>query len=266
MLPSSWRPEAGIQLVRVGPDEDGGYVVPAKVLGGTDVLVSLGLNDDWRFEESFRRLSGARVECFDHTVTRSFWRWRAVHRLVAMRKMPGTMSARWRDVQKWRDYRSFFAGLDVVHHQVMVGFESPPGSLSLRSILGPHLGCTVFVKMDVEGWEYRVIKQLLEASESVVGFVVEFHDVDLHRDLISGFIESATDYAVVHVHANNYGGTDPAGDPLVLEFTFARRDLLEPDLSGVAASVDFPNCPELAEIPVHFAERVSGSDFKAPSE
>lgn len=263
VLPSSWRPQPDVRLIRVGPASDGGYVLPVEAARRAQVLVSLGLSDDWRFEEDFRRISGARVECFDHTVHRSFWRWRAVHRIVAFRKLSGSLSVRWRDVVKKREYDRFFAHVGVTHHQVMVGFERPPSSLSLTSVLRPHRGSRVFVKMDIEGWEYRVLDQILDEEQSVLGFLVEFHDVDLHRDWITHFVAmSRSSYVLAHVHANNFGPLDEAGDPTVLEMTWVRADLahLASDKSNLQVGrLDYPNDSSRPETPIRF-EPPEGSD------
>ena len=72
-----------------------------------------------------------------------------------------------------------------------------------------------------------VLGDFLEFADRVTGFVVELHDVDLHRDRIQHFLDTLNIYRLVHLHANNYGQVDPWGDPTVLEATFMRRDLLE---------------------------------------
>jgi hypothetical protein len=110
--------------------------------------------------------------------------------------------------------------------------------------------------MDIEGWEYRVLEQMLEFTDSVLGFVVELHDVDLHRDRISRFVtRSNGGYAICHVHANNYGPVDEHGDATVLEVTWVRRDLLDSPTSAgqlPASVLDFPNDPDRPEILVRF--------------
>lgn len=251
MLPAEWAPVQGVRLVRVGPAHDGGYVIPEPVMDRVDVLVSCGLNDDWRFEQDFLARTGARVECYDHTVDDAFWRWRLVRHGIALRH--GPTRQRLRELRKRAEYMSFFDGDSATHHRVKIGYDGV-GSTSLSSVLEAELGRAVFLKIDIEGAEYRVLEEILEHSSGVLGFVVELHDIDLHRARISQFVAAATDYRVVHVHANNYGGTDGNGDPLVIEMTFARADLLtrDPHYSDAGPSLDSPNDPRSSELSVRF--------------
>ena len=55
MLPSSFRPDGTYDLVRLGKDHDGGYLVEAQSLRQTARLLAFGLSDDWSFEKDFLR-------------------------------------------------------------------------------------------------------------------------------------------------------------------------------------------------------------------
>ena len=56
-------------MIRVGNQNDGGYVIPRE-LPDMDVLVSCGLGDNWSFERSFVNNKFARdFYVFDHTVS-----------------------------------------------------------------------------------------------------------------------------------------------------------------------------------------------------
>ena len=47
------KPQYNYDLIRVGRDNDGGYLVEKKSLENTQSLISLGISNDWSFEESF---------------------------------------------------------------------------------------------------------------------------------------------------------------------------------------------------------------------
>ena len=38
-------------LIRIGPEKDGGYIVDKRILNKSKVVITLGLNDDWDFEK-----------------------------------------------------------------------------------------------------------------------------------------------------------------------------------------------------------------------
>ena len=40
-------------LVRIGRDNDGGYVLPQRIFNYCDGLLSYGINKDWSFEKEF---------------------------------------------------------------------------------------------------------------------------------------------------------------------------------------------------------------------
>ena len=46
----------------------------------------------------------------------------------------------------------------------------------------------VFIKMDIEGSEYRVLDEIVDNASVFSGLVIEFHDADLHIDRISNFL------------------------------------------------------------------------------
>ena len=56
-LPSlgPYRPMKFDDLIRVGKSFDGGYVMPSRALEASRSVLSLGVNDDWSFEEEIGR-------------------------------------------------------------------------------------------------------------------------------------------------------------------------------------------------------------------
>jgi len=200
-------------LIRVGPNEDGGYVLPLPLLKSTDMLLGFGLSTDWRFEEEFRGRSGCKVECYDHTINPAFWRRKVVTDSAGFLAGPQRFTwSKFRYMLKYREYRRFFSRPEVIHHQLKVGYDGD-GSVSLKTILARITTESVFLKIDIEGWEYRIMEDLVNTPDNVLGFVMELHDIDLHRDRICAFIEKLGSFSVVHLHANNGAAPIPVVIP-----------------------------------------------------
>ena len=67
-LPKFFKPLYQTELIRVGRDNDGGYLIPKQSLNQTKLLYSFGLSDDWSFEEEFYNKTNAKIICYDPTV------------------------------------------------------------------------------------------------------------------------------------------------------------------------------------------------------
>ena len=61
-------------MIRIGNAGDGGYVIPARSLNAVEHLVSIGISDDWNFEEEAARRSPAiRIDGYDRTSGSLVW-------------------------------------------------------------------------------------------------------------------------------------------------------------------------------------------------
>lgn len=49
-------PQKKYDLIRIGKDNDGGYLVDKESFLKTEEIVSFGINDDWSFEEESLKL------------------------------------------------------------------------------------------------------------------------------------------------------------------------------------------------------------------
>jgi hypothetical protein len=69
-------------MTRAGRDGDGGYVLPAAEMRDCDALLSLGVNDDWSFEQAFHAVRPRPVDAYDPTVSRVGFLLRALKPLL----------------------------------------------------------------------------------------------------------------------------------------------------------------------------------------
>lgn len=246
MLPKQFQPTATYDLIRLGRNHDGGYLVdPASVIQA-ESLVSFGLSTDWSFEKDFLATNNVALLAYDGTLTVKHLFRRVVRNLfqIRLRKL---FSA----ICELIDYYSFFKH-SRIHHRLNVGYDSRK-SISLSSILLKELPkAPIFIKMDIEGSEYRILDDLVQHSSDIIGLVAEFHDVDLHRERILDFMKEFP-LTLVHIHSSNCGQlVDHAGDPITLEMTFSASPVEIAPTFSIPHPLDQENCPNEKDLPLEF--------------
>jgi hypothetical protein len=250
-LPIFLKPNFKTELLRIGDNNDGGYCIPKSALKETTMLYSFGLSDNWSFEKEFRKRSGAKIICFDRSVTLLFWLKRSIKDVVQviLRKLP--VFTVFKRFFTFFNYNFFFRNSEVVHIKKFVGsteqFKSELNHnsiINIDSILKKWESKNFFLKMDIEGGEYRVLEEIIKNQEKMTGLAIEFHDCDLMSEKIKMFINEFN-LDLVHIHVNNYGLIKKNGFPTVIELTFSpkkynlRRDSSENDFP--IKNLDQPN-------------------------
>jgi hypothetical protein len=229
-LPKSLRPARSSGLIRLGDVLDGGYVVSKDALLASDFLLSFGISTNWEFEKAFvqqRKLLGRDLEihAYDHTVDAASLR---IHRLKQLARYGLSLDPK--HLASWKmagGFRTFFDGRRAKHFKQKVWWEDGDGCVGVRTIMDRvPSGRRIFVKMDIEGSEYRVAGDLARFADRIVGMVVEFHDLDILRSNFELLHRQLTGhYDVAHIHANSVGGLGPDAFPNILEITYEQKGL-----------------------------------------
>jgi hypothetical protein len=216
-------------LIRIGGDTDGGYLVPDD-LDGIEACFSPGVSDVATFEETLAK-RGIRCLLADYSVD-----------------APPVKNPLF-------DFEKKYLGpkeTDMFMTLENWVSQKAPGKSDL------------ILQMDIEGAEYGVIFDT--TSETLSRFrivVVEFHRLDLIRermgfDLVNlAFTKLLKNFEVVHIHPNNTANpVDFHGIaiPPVMEFTFLRKDRI----GSRTPATQFPH--ELDKTNVPYAP-----DFALPS-
>ncbi len=213
-------------LIRVGGDDDGGYVIPRQMIEDSDALISMGVGFSWEFERHFRALRpSATIQAYDHTVSDRTFRKHVllgIAGLLTGRVGPSEVANRHRIR---RDYQRFYSR-EATHYQARIHNRiDGPVDVDIATVFARAGGGRKFVKMDIEGSEYRVLDDVLTHAGEMVGMVVEFHDTDPLRPVFVRAMEHILrEFELVHLHANNWSAPAADGLPEVLEATFARRE------------------------------------------
>ena len=73
MLPKEFKPDGFYDLVRLGKNNDGGYLVCKNSIEVSDCLISFGISDDFSFEEDFKDKKNIPIFAYDPTTTNIFF-------------------------------------------------------------------------------------------------------------------------------------------------------------------------------------------------
>ena len=246
MFPRCFRPDGTYDLTRLGRDHDGGYLVDPASVAQARSLLSCGISTDWSFERDFCQKNNAPVHAYDGTINARRIMQRILRYFFQLRPQR-MLSAIWVSIDYFRFFRA-----SRTHHRLNIGYDSEDNR-ALRSIFQEEgMSTPVFIKMDIEGSEYRTLDDLVEHASGISGLVIEFHDVDLHREKIACFIEEFP-LTLIHIHSNNCSFmVDAQGDPLTVELTFSACPTRLSDAPRIPHPLDQLNSPKQSAIPLRF--------------
>ena len=72
-LPYIFKPLYEYDLIRLGKDNDGGYLIGLSTVKKTETLISLGIHDEWSFEKDFQKLNHkTKIFLYDDILSYSF--------------------------------------------------------------------------------------------------------------------------------------------------------------------------------------------------
>ena len=241
MLPNEFKPENEYDLIRLGQDNDGGYLVEKKSFENTECLISLGINDDWSFEEDFLK-KNIIIKCFDDVLDEKFLLKKIINHFIFFFSNINNFSLLKNCIS------NYFSFLRI---KKKIQFNKKSISYNdLNKILSQEKN-NIFLKIDIEGHEYRILDDLLLNQKKIIGLVIEFHDCDLHLEKIIKFL-SSFNLTLVHIHGNNASIRDLNGDIVVLELTFSKNPIQVSDICVLPNKLDMPNSHNKSEVILNF--------------
>ena len=210
-----WPQKTNFELIRLGPDTDGGYLVPDD-LENIEACFSPGVD----------LISDFEMECYNRGM-----------QLFLADKSVDKPNLKIAD----KEYHFTKKFIGTINNEDLITIDNWISSANIDS------SSDLLLQMDIEGNEYSSL--LTISNELMKRFriiVIEFHDLnkiwnkEFFRLAQSVFLKILDTHVCVHIHPNNCCGTDVQKGieiPKVAEFTFLRKDRI----TSLNNSTKFPH-------------------------
>jgi hypothetical protein len=213
-------------LMRIGPKKDGGYVIDKRIINKIDHLIVCGVHDDWSFENQFLKLNNKTLlNAYDHSVNSYFWKKRFLKDMIEFFLLKKTTIHKIVNIFKYIDYLFFFRGKNK-HYKLKISSKNIKNKeISINNVLKNKKN--ILLKIDIEGDEYKILKNIKKNSNKINCLIIEFHFIKQKLKKIYDFVDKVKNLKIIHIHANNVAGLDKYGFPLAIEVTFINSDLIK---------------------------------------
>ena len=244
-LPSILKPNAGFPLVRIGGHGDGGYLVDNRIINCD--LLSIAISSDWRFEKQWLiNNQNAKIGTFDGSISgllffrKAFQSIFRVHKPSIFFSYSKVFYEYFRFFKKQTRFFKLFIGES--ENQQFISFNDAIKKSSLRK---PYC-----VKIDIEGYEYEILDQIIENQNDISGLLIEFHDPIYNLPKVIKFVQDFN-LKLANIHVNNClpKTKNLELDPCV-ELSFTSKDATD-KIAEIPHHLEQPNdpkCPDFKAI------------------
>ena len=200
--------------LRIGRDNDGGYIICDIPNIKYDIFISGGIENDISFENSFlEKYPDLDCVAYDGTIS-------------------GLPSG---------------AHPKIQFHRKNLGIINDDNNSNLQEYFEKYNN--IFMKMDIEGWEDPLFSSIRDDQLSKISqLVIEFHN----PYLVTVPSRLAKTHWLVHFHPNNCCGMAPNGVPNAYECTYIRKEYdseVVPNPDPIPnPDIDMPNVPSKPDI------------------
>jgi hypothetical protein len=221
---------------RLGPNEDGGYVMPNFVFENCSALFTYGVGSEVRFEVEFAKTYQKPAYLFDH---------------IIYGPVPGYEEHQQKELIRMTQY---FKENGCVFNPTGLGFGEKCHDF-YQDYKDLNIDGHVFLKIDIEGAEYDYFSQtdLSNFENSVMAISLEVHWIHApqYHDKLVEILKKIEKYFVLcHIHGNNWGETweyEGYTIPVTLELSFINKKFVNkcvPDEQDYPIEgLDIPNRP-----------------------
>ena len=242
-LPIFFKPKKKYSLIRVGKDFDGGYLVGKNTILKSNILISFGINDDWSFEKDFKNINlEARVLCYDDKPILKYLFKKLIISTIFL-------LSHFNLNKVFILIKNIFCFLKDKKKLTFIKKKISYGDL--KEIIKDIESDSIFLKIDIEGFEYRILEEILFYQKKFTGIIIEFHDIDYHKDLIKNFINKLN-LNLVHIHPNNNSLVDYNNDPTCVEITFEKKPVESEGAPNLPNELDMKNDPKKKDVLLNF--------------
>ena len=221
------KPVKNSNLIRLGRNADGGYVVDFEIVKRCNTLIAFGLGSDWTFELDYiKKNKNIEIYMYDYTASsypyiKEIWKY--FRRFITFRTTYEAISTRVRYLYNYRKFLNlknvnFFK--EKIAHTIKNKIDTDIEKVFSRINSQEE----VVLKIDIEGSEYEVVDQILKYSNRIQMSIFEFHWIDKKEEIFLESIKKIKDYfEIIHIHGNNHYPKLDNGLPIMLEITFLNK-------------------------------------------
>lgn len=220
-----------VDLVRIGNQGDGGFLIPRGLITDCDCLITFGISTEWSFKQHARSLNKRiKMHAVDRTSGVAAFLYSGMRSLTL-----GDASGK----ERLRDFlvytrhairfaKFFWKPSIRFDRRWIAGVAKTKKDLSISSVLSRiDADQNVFLKIDIEGAEYQILPSIISSIDerklAVKCLAIEFHDTQERRGEFLALVNALRRHMeIVHLHGNNCVAAALDGFPQVVEITFAR--------------------------------------------
>ena len=245
-------------LIRLGSKNDGGYVLPEKIIYDSDGLLSFGYGYNGSFESDYIKKTNKNIEIYDHTcdylsLIKSLLKY--FKRFLLFRKRIKDVNFHYSNLIK---HHKFVTSKNVnFFKKKIVKKKEKSIEISVIQIIQELKFKNAILKCDIEGSEYDILEDVINNHMKFNCVLVEFHQIKNYIEKFKDLIKKLSNhYAIVHLHGNNH---DPMLEniniPSTIEITLIKKEFIK-DNNYINKfpnkSLDNPNNPNLKDLEFEF--------------